>query len=122
LGRNHADTATTLNNLGLLYERQGRYADAEGMYNEALSIYQRVFGRDHADTATTLHNLGVFCANRGRLKEAKAYLTEARAIQEAKLGRDHPDTKRTIESLKIVNALPRTSLLLVAALLWYFLR
>ncbi len=36
--------ATTVNNLALLYDAQGRYADAEPLYQRALAIYRRRLG------------------------------------------------------------------------------
>ena len=36
LGPNHPDVATSLNNMGLLYERRGQYAEAEPLYKRAL--------------------------------------------------------------------------------------
>ena len=36
LGPNHPDVATSLNNMGLLYERQGQYAEAEPLHKRAL--------------------------------------------------------------------------------------
>jgi Tfp pilus assembly protein PilF len=40
LGPNHPDVATSLNNMGLLYERQGQYAEAEPLYKRALFTNQ----------------------------------------------------------------------------------
>src|SRR5947209_14352606 len=40
LGRDHPDVATLLNNLALLYVSQGRYADAEPLYQRGLAIYE----------------------------------------------------------------------------------
>jgi len=36
-GSEHTSTLTTVNNLGHLYEKQGRLKDAEVMYNRALA-------------------------------------------------------------------------------------
>ncbi|MCP2732060.1 tetratricopeptide repeat protein, partial [Limnofasciculus baicalensis] len=36
LGENHPDVATSLNNLALLYDNQGRYDEAEPLYKESL--------------------------------------------------------------------------------------
>ena len=57
LGHEHPDTATSLNNLAMLYDHMGDYAKAEPLYKEALEIRQKVLGPDHPDTARSLNNL-----------------------------------------------------------------
>ena len=50
----HPSTATSLNNLALLYERQGKYEQAEPLYERALQIYEQQLGAEHPSTATSL--------------------------------------------------------------------
>ena len=57
LGRDHPALATSLNNLAGLYYRQGRYAEAEPLYQRSLAILQKAHGRDHPDVAISLNNL-----------------------------------------------------------------
>ena len=57
LGPDHPDVATSLNNLALLYDNQGRYADAEPLYKRSLAISRKALGPDHPDVATSLNNL-----------------------------------------------------------------
>ena len=47
----------TLYNLGLVYWKQGKYADAEGLYKRALAIREKALGASHPDVAQTLNNL-----------------------------------------------------------------
>ena len=56
-GPEHPDTATSLNNLAVLYRDMGEYAKAEPLYQEALRIRQKVLGSEHPDTAISLNNL-----------------------------------------------------------------
>ena len=42
LGPNHPDVAKQLNNLALLCQNQGRYAEVEEYYERALEIYRKV--------------------------------------------------------------------------------
>ena len=57
LGPEHPDTATSLNNLAVLYQAMGEYAKAEPLLQEALRIRQKVLGPEHPDTAQSLNNL-----------------------------------------------------------------
>ena len=47
LGPEHPDTATSLNNLAVLYRDMGEYAKAEPLLQEALGIRQKVLGSEH---------------------------------------------------------------------------
>src|SRR5208282_139567 len=56
-GPEQPNTATSLNNLALLYLDMGEYAKAETLLQEALRIWQKVLGSEHPYTATSLNNL-----------------------------------------------------------------
>ena len=58
LGREHPDTLTSVNNLGLVLDSQGKYEEAEAMHRRALEGYEKVLGREHPDTLTSVSNLG----------------------------------------------------------------
>ena len=57
LGPEHPDTATSLNDLAVLYQDMGEYAKAEPLLQEALRIRQKVLGKENPGTATSLNNL-----------------------------------------------------------------
>jgi hypothetical protein len=44
LGRKHLKVATVLNNLALVYKEQGRYSEAEPLYERASAIEEAVRG------------------------------------------------------------------------------
>ena len=68
----HPDVATSLNNLAVLYKKQGRYAAAEPLYKRALSIYEKALGPNHPSVATSLGNLaGLYRATGQFLKAQK---------------------------------------------------
>ena len=92
-GGDHPNTVTNLNNLAGLYHAQGRYEDAEPLYDETLSIRRRVLGDDHPDTAGSLNNLAALYYAQGRYDEAAPRLKEAVEIMEQVLGAEHPNTK-----------------------------
>jgi len=45
LGDTHPDTITSMNNLAMLYDAQGRYREAELLYTNALQLRKKVLGR-----------------------------------------------------------------------------
>ncbi|MCK4403862.1 MAG: tetratricopeptide repeat protein, partial [candidate division Zixibacteria bacterium] len=51
LGLADPKTGTSINNLALLYDSQGKYAEAEPLYKRALEIREKVLGSDHPDVA-----------------------------------------------------------------------
>jgi tetratricopeptide (TPR) repeat protein len=61
LGPDHPDVATSLNNLGLLYQNLGQYSAAESLYKRSLAIKERVLGPNHLDVSATLNNLANLC-------------------------------------------------------------
>ena len=70
LGHEHMSTLHTVNNLGILYRKQGRLKDAEVMYNRALAGYEMALGADHPSTLDIVNNLGVLYRKQGRLRDA----------------------------------------------------
>ncbi len=56
LGPEHPNTLSTVNNLAILYWTQGKYEQAESLYQRALTTYERVLGPEHPDTVRTREN------------------------------------------------------------------
>ena len=71
VGPYHPDVATSLNNLGLLYDTQGQYAQAEPLYKRALAIREKELGPDHPDVATSLNNLAALYRTEGQYVQAE---------------------------------------------------
>ena len=99
VGPNHPDVATSLNNLGLLYDTQGQYAQAEPLYKRSLAIKEKALGRDHPAVATTLNNLGSLYFAQGQYTPAEPLFDRARAIDEKALGPNHPNVARDLINL-----------------------
>jgi tetratricopeptide (TPR) repeat protein len=69
----------TVNNLGLLYAKQGKMVKAEKMYLRALEGKEKAWGPEHTSTLNTVNNLGLLCTNQGKMVEAeKMYLRALR--------------------------------------------
>jgi len=91
--------AVALNNLALLYDNQGRYAEAEPLYKRALAIWEKALGPDHPEVAMGLNNLGNLYEDQGRYGEAEPLSKRALAIQEKALGPDHPEVGKYLNNL-----------------------
>jgi hypothetical protein len=64
LGPAHPDVASTLNNLGVVCERIGDYAEAERCYRRACEIVTATFPPEHPFVETSRQNLEEFCKAR----------------------------------------------------------
>lgn len=73
------DHAATLGHLALLHQQQGRTADAEVLYDRALTFYAR-HAPGHPDVAATLNNLAALYLADGRLGAAEPLLRRALAM------------------------------------------
>jgi tetratricopeptide (TPR) repeat protein len=75
-------TAQSVNNLALLYAAQGRYVEAEPLYQRALASLEQTVGRNHPDVAKVLENYAALLAATGRTQESKEMEERARAVAE----------------------------------------
>ncbi len=64
--------AVSLNKLALLYDAQGKYAEAEPLYKRSLAIWEQALGPEHPDVAGSLNNLAELYRAQGRYAEARA--------------------------------------------------
>ncbi|MCP4288365.1 MAG: tetratricopeptide repeat protein, partial [Gammaproteobacteria bacterium] len=80
------------NNLALLYNAQGRYTDAEPLFQRALAIREKVLGPEHPAAAPSLNNLTMLYYAQGRYTDAEPLFQRALAIREKVLGPEHPNT------------------------------
>src|SRR5262249_14002926 len=82
MGFDHRDALVTRNYLGLLYEREGRYHDAEAMFTNLLEARRRGLGTRHAATIKVLVSLGAVQLEQQRYSAAEPVLREALAWYE----------------------------------------
>ncbi len=102
LGQEHPNTATSLNNLALLYKAMGDYAKAEPLYQRALKIREKALGPEHPGTATTLDSLAALYYATGHYAKAEPFYQRALKIKEKALGPDHPDTVTALSNLALL--------------------
>jgi tetratricopeptide (TPR) repeat protein len=63
LGEDHPNTASSLNNIGLVYSDQGNYKKALEVLEKSFKITLNLFGQNHPDTASSLNNIGSVYSN-----------------------------------------------------------
>ncbi len=85
--------ATDLNNHALLYQAQGRYAEAEPLHKRALAILEKALGPEHPRVATSLENYAALLRETGRGDEAAEMEARAKAIR-AKHAEQNPVQRR----------------------------
>ncbi|MBP7862934.1 tetratricopeptide repeat protein [bacterium] len=93
------NTAFDLNSLGMLYLRQGKYAQAEIPYKAALELAQSKSGQGHPDVAACLNNLAWLASNQNKLDEAQSLLERGLAIRLKTLGENHPAYARNLANI-----------------------
>ena len=69
-----------LNGMGAVYEKRREFPDAERLYEEALAIYEEVFGTEHFTTALVIRNLARVLRIQGKTAEASLLEDQASDI------------------------------------------
>jgi len=95
----HPNVATTLNQLALVYQKQGKYKDAAPLYEKVLNIDINTLEEGHPYIATTEDNLGNLYILQARYEEARDLLLDAFAIREKTLGETHPEVAASLVGL-----------------------
>jgi tetratricopeptide (TPR) repeat protein len=54
-----------------LYQSQGRYEEAERLYQQALEVWEEKLGPKHPDTLATVKGLALVYQSQGRYEEAE---------------------------------------------------
>ena len=82
-GSDSEQAATTLSNLGSLYQDAGRIDEAEAAYNEAMVMRAKVLGKQHPDYANTLMLFASLRRQMGRDVEAEDLNKQALTVCQA---------------------------------------
>jgi tetratricopeptide (TPR) repeat protein len=79
--------------LAELYKAQGKYKQAEPLYQRALSICGQESESTHSATVSTLNNLASLYYDQEKYAQAGPLLVRALAICERTVGPQHPTTQ-----------------------------
>ncbi len=95
----HADLAACINNLAFLYSSQGKLADAEPLYKDALVMNKRLNKGDHPGTASSLSDLAFLYQAQGKYADAEMLYKDALDMRKRLFKGDHPDTAISLNNL-----------------------
>lgn len=100
----YPDVAQALNDLALLLEEHGNYAEAENLLTESIAMKHRLLGPRNPEIAAGLDNLAAVMDDKGDWVKAEATYREALAMQRQTLGAMHPDVAVTLNNLAFVQS------------------
>ena len=80
-GQVSLDVAASYNNIGNVYDSQGKYEEALEYYQKDLDITVRLVGGDHPDVAGSKENIGLVFKKMTKKSEARQMFTEAAGIR-----------------------------------------
>jgi tetratricopeptide (TPR) repeat protein len=96
-GKEDKPLAQAINNLGELYRRIGRFADAETLFRKAMEIAVKI--SDKTLEGITKNNLGLVYSAQGSAEQAIAFTEEALKIREQLFGKESFDYAITLDNL-----------------------
>ena len=85
-------SAKTMNQQAEALWTQGKYAQAQPLFEKALEIRRRLLTDDHPDTAASYNNLAINLNAQGKYAQAQPLFEKALEIHRRLLTDDHPDT------------------------------
>jgi tetratricopeptide (TPR) repeat protein len=97
-GAKYGHYATTLLNLGLVYDKMDRVPDSEKAYKEALAIYEKSYGDSSVEDGKAVHGLAETYRHHDKFVQALPLFQRALKIRD-KLIPTHPDTAETLNGL-----------------------
>lgn len=101
-GSKDSRLAAVLNCLAQVYERQGKFSEAEPLYQKVLEIDEKALGKEHAAIINDLDNLAVTYIQQKKYKEAEELFKRAIALDEKLYGKDHPKTAADLSYLVLL--------------------
>lgn len=91
--------AASTSSLAGLLASQGRFAEADPLFAEALRMHREQLGADHPDTLASMSSFARVLQRQGKVDEAESLFQEALNGCVRVLGRTHPDSVFSINSM-----------------------
>jgi tetratricopeptide (TPR) repeat protein len=88
----------SVDNLAILYQAQGKYDEAEPLYERSLAMTEKFLGPEHPEVAQILDKLASLYQAQGKHAEAEPLHVRALAIVEKALGPTHVDMAESLEN------------------------
>jgi tetratricopeptide (TPR) repeat protein len=102
MGPDHQITLKSIDVLGTVMRAQGRFDDAEALWQQAFTGQVKAHGQNHRTTLSTASNLAMVLRDLGKLGEAEKLNKQTLALCEDTLGLDDEQTLRTEVQLALV--------------------
>jgi serine/threonine protein kinase len=101
-GHELPDQASLLHRYAGLKIRQGHFAEAEQLAQQAVAMHRRLHGEEHPETAFGLSTLGSALEPQQKLAEAETAFRESLDIFRRQFPEDHPNIRDAIGKLRAV--------------------
>ncbi|RDD40857.1 Nephrocystin-3 [Trichoplax sp. H2] len=102
LESNSLHIAHSYNQIGIVYESQGKFVAALSAYEKSLKIYSSSLGDNHFDTATLYNNIGSIYKKQGKYNKALSIYDKSLKIRISAVGENHPHVATTYNNLASV--------------------
>jgi len=100
-----------MSNLADTYSRQGKYRDAEVLFEQCLDKQKALLGESHPSTLMTMYNLANAYDHQGKYRDAEVLYKQCLDMRKAALGESHPDTLNTMHNLaKVTSKITKSEL------------
>ena len=86
-------------NLGDIYEKLGKFDQADSLLQTALEQRKSVFGAESSEAAETLVELGLLRDAQGKYEDAERFARQGLAIDKQRLSPGHPNVARATSAL-----------------------
>ncbi|KAL4217270.1 Nephrocystin-3 [Mactra antiquata] len=102
MGPDSADSARTLNEIGVLHYLQNDFDNAESFFKRSLEMRENVLGPDHIDVSQSLNNLAALYNDRKLYSKAEPLYERTLKIRIKNLNSDHPSIASVIKHLALL--------------------
>ena len=101
IGKIHPHKPDVLNQIGLLFQDEKRYEEAEKSYRDSLKIRTEILVAEHPSIALSLSNLASILESQGKYDEAEKLFLEALNIKKNSLPEEDPSVVQSLINLAV---------------------